>query len=290
MDEIISIIAPAYNHENYIIDALSSVSRQSYYNKELIIIDDSSNDRTPEIIEKYINRDFIKYAFPAGVKFIVHDKNQNAHNTINEGINLSHGNYISIINTDDMYEINRLETMYTALKRNNGHFAFSKVCCINDKCETTEYPLFNSIPKEVRRYPSPSFALTNWNIAVGTGNFVFSKELFNTIGGFDSNYHFIHDWDFVLKAILLCEPVYVPDTTYLYRFHETNTIKQIDKDALMKQKKEKEVYQVLKHFLQALLDGHVSNPIMKDLNLWDYYFEYVSQTFASNIWHTLKEV
>ena len=60
MNELVSIIAPAYNHEKYIIEALNSISKQTYQNKELIVIDDCSSDRTPYLIENYIKCENIK--------------------------------------------------------------------------------------------------------------------------------------------------------------------------------------------------------------------------------------
>ena len=54
---MISVIMPAYNSEMYISEAIESVINQSYKNFELIIVDDGSTDRTPEIIDKYAETD-----------------------------------------------------------------------------------------------------------------------------------------------------------------------------------------------------------------------------------------
>lgn len=57
MQDLVSIIMPAYNCEKYITQAINSVIAQSYQNFELIIIDDCSNDNTVEIIKELCKND-----------------------------------------------------------------------------------------------------------------------------------------------------------------------------------------------------------------------------------------
>lgn len=57
MNELVSVIMPAYNMEKYIGDTIESVLNQIYKNLELIIINDGSSDGTKEIVEKYQHMD-----------------------------------------------------------------------------------------------------------------------------------------------------------------------------------------------------------------------------------------
>lgn len=288
-EDIVSIIAPAYNHEEYIIDSLSSIAQQTYFNKQLIVIDDCSSDKTAELIEQYIDRDVVRELFPAGIQFIKHERNMNAHYTINEGISMAVGKYISIINTDDCYEKERLSLMIGELKKNNARMAFSNVKCIDENGKCFEHEPFEIMARNIYKYPTPSFALPIQNVAVGTGNFVFEKALFDEVGGFSSEYHFIHDWDFILKVALISEPVHVKDTNYLYRFHSSNTIKQIDESRENTIKKDNEVKMVLLDFLSAIRDGRTQNPVFDDVTVWDYFFELVSDQYCGFLWKQLKE-
>lgn len=53
VNNLVSIIMPTYNAEKYIKDTIASVIAQTYTNWEMIIVDDSSNDNTNEIIKEY---------------------------------------------------------------------------------------------------------------------------------------------------------------------------------------------------------------------------------------------
>lgn len=284
---LITIVAPAYNHAAYIENALHSIKNQTYVNKELIVIDDCSTDNTPEIIERFVALEEVKGAFPGGIRFIRHEVNRNAHNSLNEGIHEAKGDYIAIINTDDMYEDNRLEVMMREMKAQGGRFAFSTVKIMNQYGEIKNYEPFEKMLKKIEQYPRISMILPIENMSISTGNYLFDKKLYEEIGGFNTEYHFIHDWDFVLRSCLYAEPVFVQDTAYLYRFHETNTIKQIDESYAMQRKKEKEVYAVLRNYLQKIKNKEYCNKQMVSEETWTYFLNCKQICYASSIWNDI---
>lgn len=57
IDDLVSIIMPAYNAEKYIAEAIESVLKQTYRNWELIIVNDCSIDATEQIVKKYQEQD-----------------------------------------------------------------------------------------------------------------------------------------------------------------------------------------------------------------------------------------
>lgn len=92
----ISIIIPAYNADQYIERAISSVLRQTFRDTEIIVIDDGSSDKTPEILDKLSLLD-------CRLK-IVHQSNGGVGKARNEGLRLATGEWIYFLDADDWIE------------------------------------------------------------------------------------------------------------------------------------------------------------------------------------------
>jgi glycosyltransferase involved in cell wall biosynthesis len=97
----ISIVMASYNYEKYIAEAIESVLNQTVSNFELIIIDDASKDNSKEIIKEYAKKD-------DRVFYLLHEKNKGLYETSNEGLSLCRGEYIAFIDSDDIWEKNKL--------------------------------------------------------------------------------------------------------------------------------------------------------------------------------------
>ncbi|MBD5467257.1 MAG: glycosyltransferase [Lachnospiraceae bacterium] len=99
-EPLVSVIITAYQHENYIRDCLESILYQTYSNIELIIVDDASKDRTPQIIHSYIKRLQEKCV---NIECIFHEKNVGCvAKVLNEGIRKCTGEYIKALAGDDL--------------------------------------------------------------------------------------------------------------------------------------------------------------------------------------------
>lgn len=104
----ISIICPTYNCEKYIKDCIDSVIAQDYLNWELIIVDDGSTDRTPQIVDCFLKRDNrIKYFFK---------KNEGQGIARNYGLNYATGDYITFLDADDYLDNNYLSQVVPFIK------------------------------------------------------------------------------------------------------------------------------------------------------------------------------
>lgn len=93
-----SILLPLYNNKEDILEAIKSVIDQKYKPWELIIIDDCSTDGSYEVVQN-----FIKNNPTLPIKLIKNDKNQGAYVSMNEGLLVTTGTYIALINSDDKY-------------------------------------------------------------------------------------------------------------------------------------------------------------------------------------------
>jgi len=92
----VSVIVGAYNHERFVRECLDSIVATSYPNLDLIIFNDCSSDNTSEVI-----RDWIVENAACNVQFIDHPENVGLTRSLNEAIDLTHGDYCCLIAADD---------------------------------------------------------------------------------------------------------------------------------------------------------------------------------------------
>lgn len=105
--EKVSVILPVYNSENTIEKAILSVINQEYENKELIIIDDGSTDKTSEICKKYCTEGFVKYFY---------NSNSGVSYSRNFGIRNATGKYLMFLDSDDTFKKNYISKMVSAIE------------------------------------------------------------------------------------------------------------------------------------------------------------------------------
>lgn len=280
MDKSVSVIAPAYNHEKYIESCLQSIANQKCEDMELIVLDDCSKDRTPQIIRQLLAQESFQKAFSMGTKFIPHEKNKGAHDTINEGLLMAKGKYLAVINTDDAFGENHLSGLLDACERKNSEFAFGGVRVVDENDRPVNEGYGQAIMKyqdTARMCPTVTMGLTRGNSTISTGNMVFTSRLYRELGGF-RNYKYVHDWDFALRAALITEPVFVPEAYYIYRLHGGNTIREIASRPENANKTENKADGLasnpLIEFMQNVLKGEYTNARIPSLPVWEYFFQY----------------
>ncbi|WP_046227712.1 glycosyltransferase [Paenibacillus dauci] len=221
--EKISVVIPLYNHEKYIEEAIESVLKQTYANLELIIIDDGSKDNSVQVARKFNDPRIT----------IITQENRGAHNTINRGLDMASGQYLTVLNSDDCYEKERLEKCIQFLRTNQDvHLVCSYIKVIDEKSKKLG---IKQGWKNMEPWAVPnrnlSFAATNdflknllmSNFISTTSNMVFTKKLYESIGGM-RNLRFAHDWDFALRAAEYGKCAIIEEALMGYRIHGTNTI------------------------------------------------------------------
>lgn len=113
MGELVSIIMPCYNSENYLAEAIESVLAQSYVNWELPITDDCSTDNSVEIIKQYVGVDS-RIKLYSTIENTGHPSEPR-----NISIRYSKGAYIAFLDSDDVWFPNKLREQIDYLERNN---------------------------------------------------------------------------------------------------------------------------------------------------------------------------
>lgn len=107
---MISIITTSYNYGEYISKTIKSIQAQSYSDWELIIVDDSSEDNSVEIIKSFCK--------DKRIKLICHDKNKGLTQSVKTGLKYAKGEWIAFLESDDLWRENTLEERVRAIKNN----------------------------------------------------------------------------------------------------------------------------------------------------------------------------
>jgi len=178
----ISVIIPTYNRAEFISKAIESVLEQSYKADEIIIIDDGSNDNTKEIVKNYP----VKY---------IYQENKGVSSARNKGIKKAKNEWVCFLDSDDIWEIQKLEKQVFFHKQ-NPHILFS---------HTDEKWLFNG--KEIRQKPYQqkqnklTFLDHTQNTFIGCSTVFIHKKIFDTLGMFDESLTACEDYDLWLRIL-----------------------------------------------------------------------------------------
>lgn len=106
--DLISVIVPIYKVEQYLDKCIQSIVDQTYKNLEIILVDDGSPDRCPEICDEWAKKD--------SRICVVHQKNSGVSVARNTGLDIAQGDYIGFVDSDDCIAPNMYEQLLAALK------------------------------------------------------------------------------------------------------------------------------------------------------------------------------
>jgi alpha-1,3-rhamnosyltransferase len=112
---LVTVVISSYNHEQSVSQSIESVVAQSYANIEIIVIDDGSKDESVQIIASLAK----KHGFT-----VIARENRGLARTLNEGIGLARGTYISFVASDDYYFPHRIENAVRQLQKSPDKVAF----------------------------------------------------------------------------------------------------------------------------------------------------------------------
>ena len=180
----ISIITPTLNSEKSIAFTLNSVFNQNYKNFEHIIVDGGSNDKTLEIVKKHKVK-----------KKIIIKKKSSIYEAINLGIKNAIGDYILILNSDDILNSNFVfKKLVKNIKKNKSKILLGDVC----------YHDNFTYKKIVRYYKASSFK--PWMMYLGlmpphTGALI-HKDIYQKNRSYDPQFRIAGDFEFFLRIFL----------------------------------------------------------------------------------------
>jgi len=125
---LVSVVIPVYNVEDYIVEALSSVTAQSYQNLEILIVDDESPDNSISLVQQQFDDPRIK---------IIRQKNRGLAGARNTGIRHASGTFIAFLDSDDSWTKDKIEKhIQIMLEQPNYGVSFSSSLFIDEQSQS----------------------------------------------------------------------------------------------------------------------------------------------------------
>ena len=120
----VSVVITSYNHGDFLEECIKSAITQSYSDAEILIVDDGSEDESVEIIKKYSNNFH---------KIVLLEKNHGACIALNKILKFCRGDYVAILNPDDIWEPEKIQLQVDYLEANKEKSAvFTKALIIDE--------------------------------------------------------------------------------------------------------------------------------------------------------------
>lgn len=190
----VSIVIPAYNADRYLPETLEGVSQQTWSEWELILVEDGSAGTTEGLISKF--------AAMHGEHRVVYENsgiNCGQASALNRGISLAQGNFIALLDSDDVWLPDHLSSSIADIERENGDIAFS-----------TSILFDSSSGKQIGYWGPAPGPMCNVQAELALNSFItpsatlLRRDLFDRIGMFDEDptISSVQDYDLWLRAAI----------------------------------------------------------------------------------------
>ena len=123
----VSVIIPVYNNEKYVEKCIRSVMNQTYRDLEIIVIDDGSDDKSPEILERLAKED-------SRIQ-LTHQENQGVAAARNRGLELASGKYLTFIDGDDYVSSEYIAHLYDCAEEKCAELVICGLNYVNENGE-----------------------------------------------------------------------------------------------------------------------------------------------------------
>ena len=212
---LLSIITPVYQVEQYLPQCLDSILAQTYPHWELILVDDGSKDRSGEICDEYAKKD--------GRIRVIHTENRGAGAARNTGFAHATGEYVVFVDSDDYISENMIERLYMTIHKSKYDLVvcnFLRAYPDGKNDFTTQFPDMEISGREV---------LAHWKIQKNYGLWtvpwskIIRKSILDQVKFPEGKY--FEDEFFSDQLFLRCDRVRViPDSLYVNRVRTSSTM------------------------------------------------------------------
>ena len=263
----ISVIIPAYNAEDTILETIKSIQKQTFSDWEIIAVDDGSTDKTLKKLSEIQDQRVKVLSYENGGVAIAR----------NRGISHASGEYIAFMDADDLWTSDKLESQLAALQTNpEAGVAYSWTYYFYDKSNLKK-TLF---PGESIHFSGDVYShLLVKNFLASGSNPLIRRKAIESVGEFDPACVPCEDWDFYLRLAAQFFFIVVPKHQIIYRQSAnsgSSQVKKLEKANLLTIKK---AYQTAPSQLQ-----HLKNKTTA------YFYQYCTQQYLKNKTNSIEIV
>ena len=208
----VTVIIPTYNRCSLIQQAIASVVAQTYPNWELIIVDDGSTDDTVKMVRSIKDDRISILEFPHCGNIAM---------LRNIGVQAGCGEWISFLDSDDVWVPQKLEIQLAALQKNKKQWCYGGFELMNET--GTAIPI-----KSGSYHPFSGWIirkLITYEASVNISSLILKRSLFDKVGGFNADARLFcrEDYEFVLRLGMYAEALAVDSTLVSVREHTGRT-------------------------------------------------------------------
>ena len=180
----ISVIIPTYNRYEFLKRALSSVYEQTHMPKEVIVVDDGSDDNTSQIQKDFPHARYI------------YQKNAGVSSARNNGIKNTTCQWIAFLDSDDTWHVDKLKEQVLFHKQNpHVKMSYTDELWIRDDKEV-------KIPKKYQKHGGEIFKECLSHCIIAPSSALLHKSLFDEVGVFDESLEVCEDYDLWLRVAI----------------------------------------------------------------------------------------
>ena len=206
---IISIIMNCYNGEAFLNEAINSITKQTFENWELIFFDNNSKDNSEKIVKSFKD---------SRIKYFKSDRLLNLYDARNLAVKKTNGDYISFLDTDDMWTKDKLEKQINFIKKNSNYkILYSNYYVLKNNEKQIMYK--NEFPSGVINQKLLDF------YGIGINTAFLDKSIFDQYN-FKKDLNIIGDFDFFIQTSKKFQIGYISDPLTFYRIHENSFTKK----------------------------------------------------------------
>ncbi len=208
---LVSIIIPTFNRGDFLGRSINSALKQTYSSIEIIVVDDGSCDQTEQLMTDYCKTHI-------NIHYVRHDHNRGSQAARNTGVLLSHGEFITFLDSDNEWMPDKLERQISLINASHGNIGavysgFFRVH-VDGKPTIEQIPRFGG-----NIYKT---ALREWVADMNT--LAVRKDILHEAGLLDEQIRSYQEWDLCIRLSKVTEFAFVREPLVIYHIHDKPTI------------------------------------------------------------------